>query len=204
MRSPRFTFASLALVSAIGVFLIQGCASNREAVSMRTWQADLQQHVNTSGNGDMNTLRATQVTADRPGFRAFSNDRTEDSDEIAGVLIGATEHGGRLWYLYLVGETSEQRVRDIHAVAVSQHALKYQWREGPRDPAALASYQAHLDKTWRAAHPDHAQPPRGSLAFPSSADVFEYIARGDMITIREKTSGAEWNVDLTHNAPDQD
>jgi hypothetical protein len=193
MHSLRLAIAPFVLVV---IMLAGGCASSRESVSLRKWQGDLQKYVNQAGNGDMSALRSTQVTPDRPGFRVFSNDRAEDSNDIAGVLIGATEYDGRLWYLYLVGEMKKEVLQGIHAVAVSQQALRYEWREGPRDPAALAAYRAHLDTLWREAHPDHAQPPRGTIAFPSSADAFEYIARGDMITIREKNSGAEWNVDL--------
>src|SRR5262245_6749839 len=180
MRTSRFIPALIMLVASACVGLA-GCASTRESVSMRKWQGDLQKYVNTSANGDMNALRSTQVTPERPGFRVFSNDRAEDSDDIAGVLIGATEYGGRPGSLYLVGEMEHQQVKNIHAAAVSQHALKYEWREGPNDPAALATYSARLQQTWREAHPDHAEPPRGALAFPSSADAFEYIARGDMI-----------------------
>jgi hypothetical protein len=175
---------------------LAGCASKRGSVSLGSWQTDLQKYVNGSANGDMNALRYTQVTPERPGFRVFSNDRAEDSNDIAGVLVGATQYGGRLWYLYLVGEMRKEVLDDIRAVAVSQSALRYQWREGPHDPAALARYRAHLDQSWREAHPGRAEPPRGALAFPSAQDAFEYVARGDMVTLREQTSGAEWNVDL--------
>ncbi len=194
MKSLRLTFSPLVLI-AIGL-VTTGCASTRESVSLKKWQGDLQKYVTNSGNGDMNSLRGTQVTPDRPGFRVFSNDRADDADDIAGVLVGATEYDGRLWYLYLVGEIEKENVQDIRAAAVSQQALKYEWREGPRDPTALATYLAHLDTAWREAHPDHTQPPRGALNFPAAIDKFEWVARGDMVTVRETVSGAEWNVDL--------
>ena len=197
MRLPRVGPVSIMLAAVT----LAGCASNRESVSVRAWQGDLQKYVTETGNGDMNVLRTTQAAPNRPGFRVFSNDRSEDSNDIAGVLVGAVQYDNRLWYLFLVGEMAKEHLQDIHAAAVSEHALKYEWREGPHDPAALATYRAHLEQTWREAHPEHTQPPRGALAFPSSADAFEYVARGDMITIREKTSGAEWNVDLVQTEP---
>jgi hypothetical protein len=191
MNNRRFASASFVLGTII--LAMTGCGGGgAQPVSMNHWQSGVQKYVVEQGNGDMNALREVEVAPDRPGFRIFSRDRTEDSEDIAGVLVGAHEFGGRLWYLYLVAQTEEQVVQEIHPAALAQDGPQFLWRSGAADAAALAKYRQ-----------GRAQAPGGPFQFPSPVDVFEWQGQGDMVTLREKTSGAEWTLDLARDARGQ-
>jgi len=191
MNNRHIVPASLVL-GAIALAMAGCGGGGAQPVSMNHWQSGVQRYVVEQGNGDMNALRAVEVAPDRPGFRIFSRDRTEDSEDIAGVLVGAHEFAGRLWYLYLVAQAEKEAVQEIHAAALAQDGSQFLWRRGLADEAALAKYRQ-----------GRAQALDGSFQFPSPTDVFEWQGQGDMITLREKTSGAEWTLDLAGDARGQ-
>jgi hypothetical protein len=177
---------------------VAGCntGSGSRPVSFPIWQGHVQGYVTDEGNGDMNTLRDVQIAAGRPGFRAFSNDRTEDSTDFAGVLVGVAPEGSRLWYVYVVGEVAEQQVGSIRLAAVSQVNGQFQWRTGSDDPAASAAYRAHREKAWRDKH-GTAAIPQAALNFPAAEDQFTLQVSGGTVTVRETASGAQWKLSLT-------
>ena len=199
----RLSAVALTVLLLMPICLLAGCnpGSGSRPVSLTVWQTQIQAYVNNHGNGDINTLHTVEIAPGQPGFRSFSNDRPEQSKDFAGVLVGvhpqASAGGERLWYVYVVGEIDKEQVTALRLAAVSQDAGKLAWQIGGDDGGVgAAAYLASRQKAWRDQHAD-ATPPRSALGFPSNADQFTMTASGDVLTVREGTSGAQWTLSLT-------
>ncbi len=184
-------------VAVLFALLLTGCnpGSGTRPVSLAIWQSQIQAYVSNHANGDLNGLHDVEITPGQPGFRAYSNDRPEDSKDLAGVLVGVHPQGDRLWYVYLVGELDKEQVTTLRLAAISQSSGKFEWRLGS-DEGAAAVYLAARQKIWSEQHGATTPAPRSALGFPSDADTFTMNAAGDVISVRESASGAQWTLNL--------
>lgn len=197
------------LAFALAAIAMTGCGGgggNRPA-SFNAWQTQMQAYVANEGNGDMNALRDARITPapqgspSQPGFRAFSNDRPEQSKDIAGVLVGVRQAGDRIWYVYLAGEIDREQVGVMRLVAVSQVNGQYNWRVGADEANASAAYRLHREQVWKSKHGGDSSPPRSALSFPSSDDQFTLSESGENLMVRESASGAQWTLNLAEASP---
>ena len=190
-------------VAVVLALLLAGCnpGGGTRPVSLAIWQSQVQEYVSNHGNGDLNALHDVEVSPGQPGFRAYSNDRPEDSKDLAGVLVGAHPQGERLWYVYLVGELDKEQVTTLRLAAISQGSGTFDWRLGGDEGGGAASYLGARQKAWSDQHGTAAVAPRSALGFPSDADTFTMNAAGDVITVRETVSGAQWTLNLTDQQP---
>ena len=192
------------LPAAVFLALLQtGCnpGSGTRPVSLAIWQSQIQAYVSDHGNGDLNALHDVEITPGQPGFRAYSNDRPEDSKDLAGALVGVHPHGARVWYVYLVGELDKEQVTTLRLAAISQSGGTFEWRIGGDEGGGAAAYLAARQKAWSDQHGATAPAPRSALGFPADADAFMMSAAGDVITVRESTSGGQWTLGLAAQQP---
>src|SRR5688572_11239964 len=130
---------------------LAGCnpGSGTRPVSLAIWQSQVQDYVSNHGNGDLNALHDVEIAPGQPGFRAYSNDRPEDSRDLAGVLVGAHPQGERLWYVYLVGELDKEQVTTLRLAAISRNGGTFEWRMGSDEGGAgAAAYLAARQRAW--------------------------------------------------------
>ena len=195
----RFGFTLCTIAATLAGILMTGCGggSGNRPASFNAWQTQMQAYVSNQGNGDMNTLRDVHVTPGQPGFRALSNDRPEHSKDIAGVLVGVQQAQDRLWYVYVVGEVDKEQVGTIRLAAIAQANGQYVWRVGNDEANASDAYRAHREKIWREQHGDDSKPPRDALNFPSANDQFTMTSSGDVVSVRESASGAQWTLNIS-------
>jgi hypothetical protein len=181
-----------------------GCnpGSGSRPVSLNIWQTQMQTYVRDQGNGDMNALRDVEIMPGQPGFRVFSNDRPEQSKDIAGVLVGVLPRGSETWYVYVVGNLDREQVTSIHLAAVRSNSDQFQWVIGEDSQAGTTAYRAQREKAWRA-HQGDREPPRSAFGFPNPEDQFSMLTTGDTITVRDATSGAAWTLTIAATTPVQ-
>lgn len=196
----RYLANTFPVVALAALWLQTGCSSGgtaRGPVSISAWQARVQSYVTTQGNGDMNALRDADITPGQPGFRIFTQDRPENSKDVAGVLVGVHMHAQRLWYVYLVGELDKELVTSLRLAAVSLDGAQFDWRVGEDvNGAGEAAYIAHREKQWRASHEGAGEIPRNALGFPSDDDQLSLESSGGSVTVRDASSGAQWSLSL--------
>jgi hypothetical protein len=170
--------------------LLGGCGGGSGAKpTFGGWQSTVQDHVNTRGGGDINSLRNSDSDSARKVYSVIGDEKAEHSSDVNGLLLGRRTIAGREWYVFIVGFVKAGDVQDIRIAAATDGNGDLQWRFSPEDPAAVQNYRTAK----RLARNRGQGVP---VAFPLEEDDLLVEASGEIISISEKGSGVRWSLDL--------
>jgi len=187
-------------------WLLATCAGCGERRPLDVWRNTLEHYVEVEGHGDPAVLREMRDAAwrrtlrparcvvgaiDLPGIGGRRRD-------VRGVLTGIAEVRGEPWYVFLVGVTELARSRpreieDVRVVAGRFTGEQVDWRTGRSDRQNLRNYVKS-----RRGDPDEP------IAFPGISDDFTLEVRQTLLTVRERSCGSTWQVDLDRSDDDTD
>ena len=161
-----------------------------------TWQARLEQHIASAGDGDPAVLSQLPVRRSqavmRPGQIVFAATDIEahvperDGYDVFGLLLGKQSTAAGPRYVFIVGAVQREEywptaIADIRVAALSVKAGIATWETGPSDTKALVLYRGNADSS-------------AALRFPAERDQFRLIDCDSGVCVEELRSGARWGL----------
>lgn len=184
--------------------LLPGCASRPPLVA---WQDALTSYIAREGHGDPMVIRDLPELRSphraRPAQIVFGEigigGESGAPRDVQGVFVGQRPVAGSNWFFFVVGVMERKsrgytQLEDLRLVAFTPRRNQLCWRLSPRDPRISDVYLA----TRSASGILDRGRVRGA-AFPHGLDVYELDVNGKIATVRERRSGAGW--ELTFDAP---
>lgn len=167
-------------------------ATSRTVIA--TWQARLEQHITSAGDGDpavlsqLPALRSPAVA--RPGQIVFAASDIDahvperDGYDVFGLLLGKQNTAAGPRYLFIVGAIQREEywpvaIADVRVAAMSIKAGVATWETGTADVEALLRYRKGADTST-------------ALRFPAERDQFRLIGCDPGVCVEELRSGARW------------
>ena len=196
-------FRALLVIACAAVWATAGCSSRRP---LEAWRTDVSRFVVMEGNGDPTCLRDTSDLRTRRIARvlplAISSIEPGErrSRDVGGVLVGQCQVGGRSWYVFVVAVIQHHgrrnsEIETVRPVAFTADARGLHWFTPRAQDKPHDKYLDAAERQKRAFATRYAM-------FPGPQDVFEMEASGQRVTIHEKTSGAQWTVQLPSSVGD--
>lgn len=186
-------FALVAGVLTLSI--LGGCATSGRSVDLEDWQDGVEKYVADQGQGDPNVLRNNTWRGTQKGFSVIGGAVPQTSTDVNGILLAFQPIHNDYYYVFLVGQTKQQVVRDIRLALLTSEQGELRWIVSKPDPAALEQYISNKKQVWETALPTQSPPP-DYLSFPSMLDEFEVTTTDDRVSVTHLPSGAEWVVSL--------
>jgi len=168
---------------------------------LSAWEREVCRYVDREGDGDPAVLSETSALHSRDVLRparitfGVLDVETELSGrsvfDVQGVLVGKQAGGAGERYVFLVGvvgRTAPTGLRDVRLVGLLARAGRLTWEVAPPDPAMVRRYRDAFGGT-------------AAVRFPGAADSFRMSVAGDLVSVREVRSGAEWRLQATPATP---
>mgnify|MGYP003578559682 FL=1 len=187
-RSLHMNGIRLLLFAAVSA-AFTGCSASRP---YDLWEQRMNEYVATYGNGDIMCLRTTDPETARPIFGA-----EKGATLVQGVLVGCEDTGQHTWWVYIVGASKDQTLREVRLMAVAPGDDGLIFATSEDESQSTMQYLDHrrnLWKSYRTAEPEDAS---FMGLFPGQGDAFSLSMSGDVATITEANSGACWSAALT-------
>lgn len=193
-------FARVAILAqSLGMILGSGCASRPP---LAAWQDALSAHIAREGHGDPMVIRDLPDMRSphrmRPGQIVFGEiaiggDKERD---VQGIFVGHRPVDGSTWFFFVVGVMERKsggytQLEDVRLVAFTPQRGQLNWRISERDPRIADVYVTSRTVTGLL---HRGQVP--GAAFPHVQDTYDLTVNGPMAKVRERRSGAQWELNL--------
>jgi len=190
MTSRQLKTTPVALVSLSVMLFLAGCGGGTGAKpTYEGWKGSIQNHVDTRGDGDINTLRSSDSRSGHIAFNVIGSEQPDHSTDVNSLLLGRRSILDQDWYVFVVGMVKAGNVQDIRVAAARNGNPALVWKFGLEEPASTSAYRtAKLRARLRG---DSAL-----IGFPLEEDQFSIETAGSLVTVIDLQSGARWTLGL--------
>jgi hypothetical protein len=179
------------LCAALAAVFLAGCSSG-PPVTLNRWQQDVDRYVQRQADGDANELRDVQAGYDRHTFASIQSDNPENSTDVVGLLLGHPTVQGKPCFVFLIAVLDHQDLTDLRLAVMSVDDDNADWHVSQPNPIALEAYRQKY-------MPGPAEK-RKLKEWPTGNEDFKVEVAGDVITVKDTKSGANWTLTL-HDKP---
>lgn len=190
-----YIIASLFVASTLA-----GC--NTSTKPLTAWQTSVESYIIEQADGNYNALRNVNAN-DRPSQKSFKLISAAKSGipviatsitDVNGLLLAHRTINGNNWYIFLVGTVKydgkftnipldDPFINDIRLIALTGDIGDDPvWAVGSGSVTALNQY--------------HAQQTNYKSTFPSGYDEFEIAITGQLVTVVDQQSQAQWTLSI--------